>query len=307
MITLWQGSANQWDCDEMGHMNVRIYLEKALEGLGVFAQAIEMPHAFRASGVSTLIAADQHIRYIREVRPGRPLTMAGCVLEVGDSDCWLYQEMRHTDGSAAAAFRTKLLHINAKSGIAFPWSRRTRAALEALIETPPADTQPRSIEPDRDVLPNEEVTRQGALDLGAARIGIGTVPDTHCDPFGRMRTSWFMGRMSDSVPNLLYHWRTDVTQAGGGTRTGGAVLEYRLVYREYPKAGDTFEIYASFNTAEEKVHSLIYWVVDPVSGKAWASTKAVAVTFDLDTRKIINTQPEHIDSLKKLAPIGLSL
>jgi acyl-CoA thioester hydrolase len=32
VIPLWQGSCNQWDCDEMGHMNVRVYVEKQLEG-----------------------------------------------------------------------------------------------------------------------------------------------------------------------------------------------------------------------------------------------------------------------------------
>ena len=34
MIPLWSGIANTWDCDEMGHMNVRVYVEKAMEGLG---------------------------------------------------------------------------------------------------------------------------------------------------------------------------------------------------------------------------------------------------------------------------------
>ena len=47
MKTLWRGSCNQWDCDEMGHMNVRVYVEKQLEGLAVFAHALGMPHAFR--------------------------------------------------------------------------------------------------------------------------------------------------------------------------------------------------------------------------------------------------------------------
>ena len=307
MIMLWQGSANQWDCDEMGHMNVRVYIEKAIEGLGVFAQAIQMPHAFKPNSVSTLIVADQHIRYIREVHPGRPLTMTGCVLEIGESDCFLYQEMRHADGTPAAAFRTKLIHARAKTGNAFPWSTRTRTALEELKGKPPKDTAPRSIEPDSEIRPAAEVTRDIARAHNATLIGMGTVPDNHCDLHGRMRTSWFMGRMSDSVPNLLYQWRTEVTKAAGATRTGGAVLEYRLAYRAYPRAGDTYEIYASYNYATDKVHSLVYWIIDPVSGAAWASTEAIAVAFDLDTRKIIKSQPEQLEILEKMAPTGLSL
>ena len=307
MITLWQGSANQWDCDEMGHMNVRVYIEKAMEGLGVFAHAIHMPHAFSPTGNATLIPADQHIRFIREARPGRPLIMDGCVLDVGESDCWLYQEMRHSDGHVAAAFRTKLIHAEAKSGKAFAWSSRSLEALQALKGKPAKSTAPRSIQPEDPVLPNSDINREAAIRLGATRMGMGTVPSHHCDAYGRMRTAWFMGRLSDSVPNLLYHWRTDVTEAAGGERTGGAVLEYRLVYRAYPHAGDTFEIYASLNRVEDKIHSIIYWIVDPVSGKAWASSEAVAVTFDLETRKIIKAEPKHLEKLNEMAPRGLKL
>jgi len=116
-----------------------------------------------------------------------------------------------------------------------------------------------------------------------------------------------MGRISDSVPNMLYDWRHSISKTAGNTRTGAAVLEYRLVYRVYPKAGDTLEIYSGFNRAEEKIHSLVHWIMDPATGKAWLTSEAVAVTFDLDTRKIINTQPEHIAHLQKIAPAGLTV
>ncbi len=307
MIMLWQGSANQWDCDEMGHMNVRVYVEKMMEGLGAFAHAIHMPRAFAPCSLSTLIPVDQHIRFIKETHPGRPLIMYACVLDVTECDALLYQELRHADGRPAAAFRTRLIHAEAKSGHPFPWSKRTRAALETFKETPPEDTAPRSIKPDGPRRATEEISRDVALANGAPRIGFGTVPDYHCTPHGRMRTEWFMGRISDSVPNLLYDWRMAVAKAAGDLHTGGAVLEYRLIYHAYPKAGDQFEAYSSFARAEEKFHSLVHWLVDPVTGAPWLTSEAVAVTFDLDTRKIIKTQPEHIEILAKLAPRGLGV
>ncbi|HBU34007.1 MAG TPA: acyl-[acyl-carrier-protein] thioesterase, partial [Hyphomonas sp.] len=112
MITLWRGSCNQWDCDEMGHMNVRVYVEKQLEGLAAFAPDLGMPHAFKASSPSTIIPVDQHIRFVREVLPGRPLTMNGCVLETDEDSALIYQELRHADGSLAAAMRTRVLHVD---------------------------------------------------------------------------------------------------------------------------------------------------------------------------------------------------
>ena len=34
MQVLWRGNANTWECDELGHLNVRFYMAKAQEALG---------------------------------------------------------------------------------------------------------------------------------------------------------------------------------------------------------------------------------------------------------------------------------
>ena len=307
MIPLWRGSANTWDCDEMGHMNVRVYIEKAVEGWGVFSHAIGMPHAFRPNTPSVLLPKDQHIRFVAEAHAGRPLEMLGCVVEVGDSDCVLFQELRHGDGRLCAAFRTRLQHARSDSGTPFPWSARTKAALEKLIDTPPEDTKPRSFDPDGAYIEDNEATINVPDHLGVPVIGRGIVPPIHCDPHGRMYPYWFIGRISDSVPNLLHEWRSEVARNAGGVRMGAAVLEYRLVYRKWPRAGDLFQVRTGLAKVERKVHSLVHWVVDPVSGDAWLTSEAAAISFDLDRRKAIAASPEAMGELEKLAPKGLRL
>ncbi len=307
MIPLWKGSANTWDCDEMGHMNVRVYVEKAIEGLGTFAAALGMPHAYKANALSTLLPAEHHIRYIREVHPGRPLAMSGCVLEWDETSALLYQEMRHSDGTCAAAFRTRIIHVDTTRGKAFPWSTRTKAQLEALSERPPEDTKPRGLDPEIAPIPSRMATLEHALKVSAPEIGRGTVPLAHCDPFGRMLAPWFMGRISDAVPNLLYDWRRKVTASSEGAQMGAAVLEYRLIYRKWPRAGDRFVIHSGLAASAEKTHTLAHWVLDPDTGEAWVTTEAVAVTFDLKTRKVIPTPAEQITELEAIAPRGLKL
>ncbi len=307
MIPLWSGIANTWDCDEMGHMNVRVYVEKAMEGLGNFAGAIHMAHAFRAHAPSTLMVAEHHIRYIREAHAGHPLRMAGCVLEWDETSALLYQEKRHGDGRAAAAFRTRVVHVDAKTGKPFPWSTRSRAQLEALIDAAPEDTKPRGLDPSAAPLPSSTTTMATVEQCGAPEIGRGLFQPREADIFGRIAAPCFIGRVSDSVPTLLHDWRSKVAASKTGARMGGAVLEYRLAYRKWPRAGDRYVIHTSLANVAEKTHSLSHWMLDPDTGEAWMTSEAVAVTFDLDTRKVIPTPEEQIAELERLAPRGLRL
>ena len=307
MIPLWAGSANTWDCDEMGHMNVRVYLEKAEEGLGCFAQAIGLPQAYRPGSASTLLPQDQHIRFIHEVHPGRPLRMQGCVLDWDDTSVLLYQELRHNDGRPAAAFRTRLRHVSAATGTPFSWSQQTRQHLANLTGTPPDDTRPRGL--DLTVLPVADsiATLDTVTAGGTPEVGRNLVLPGQCDAHGRLNSSGFMGRISDAVPNLLYDWRREVTARAPGAQMGAAVVEYRLIYRRWPRAGDVMILHSALADANEKTHRLAHWLMDPLTGQAWVTSEAVALTFDLVHRKVLPTPADQIARLADLAPGQLRL
>ncbi len=307
MTPLWKGSCNQWDCDEMGHMNVRVYVEKQLEGLAVFAHEIGMGNAFRPNSPSALMPTDQHIRFVREVLPGAPLTMGGGLVSIGESDAVLYQELRHNDGALAAAFRTRISHLDTIEGKAFPWSQRVLARMQQTIITPPHEAAPKSLAPDAPGLPLSEITMARVHSIGAPQIGLGSVPREHCGVHGWMQPSWVIGRISDSVPNLLHGWRRRVAEAAGRPRMGAAVLEYRLRYHRLPKAGDMFAIHSSLGRVAEKTHGLVHWMMDPVSSSPWSTCEAIAITLDLDARKAIPAPPGMLAELEQLAPRGLTI
>jgi acyl-CoA thioester hydrolase len=288
-------------------MNVRVYVEKQMEGLAVFAHALGMPHAFRHNSPSTIVPVDQHIRFIREVLPGRPLTMHGCLVEVGEADAVVYQELRHADGQLAAAFRTRIMHIDTAGREPFAWGRSVRAAMADDMGMPPEEAAPRSIDPDAPGLPYDEINIARPQGLGVSCIGKGAVPPQHLDVHGRMASPWVIGRVSDSVPNLLYNWRRNVAAAAGDLRMGAAVLEYRMRYHDMPEAGDLFEIYTGLGGVEGKTHSLIHWMMNPVTGRPWATGQATAITLDLDARKAIPAPAAALEELERLAPKGLSI
>ena len=309
MLEVYRGSINTWECDEMGHMNVRFYVAKMMEGLAEFAHALGLSHAFRAGAQATLVPRDQHIRFIKEAHAGKPFTMKACVLEVSESSVLIYQQIDHATGETCAAFRTWIDHVDIETRAPFPWADETRRRLEGLKGAAPPENAPRSL--DLSVAPRATARMADADAISAPVIGRGVVQPSHCDVSGRMLPEMFLGRVSDSIAHLLGPWRenvADLARARGETvRMGGAVVEYRLVYRRWPRAGDRFVIRSGSGFVKEKVHSFIHWVIDPETREAWCTTEAVAVALNLETRKIMPATPELMSALEKVAPPGLSI
>ena len=285
---LYQGSVNTWECDEGGHLNVRFHLERAMIGLAHMARALEMPRAFIAAAGATLVPREAHIRFLREALPGAPLTMHGGVVQMDESEATLCLDMRHGEGAPASCFTFRVAHAETRQFRAFPWSERTREAGKRLACELPAHAAPRSIDLSK---PPSVITRQAAIDAGAARIGGALVSPDQCDAFGRLRGEHFVGRISDSVPNLLAQWRREAGEANGAT-PAGAVVEARMVFRRLPRAGQLIEVHSGLVEVGEKTIRLVHWIVDPESGNPWASMEALALTFDTTTRKTITPSAE---------------
>lgn len=292
---LYQGSVNTWECDDGGHLNVRFHLERAMIGLAHMAHALDMPRAFTAAAGSTLTPLELHIRFLKEARPGAPLSMHGGVAALDENEATFCLDMRHADGAPSSCFTLRVAHVDTRDFRRFAWSERGRAAAQRLACALPDHAKPRSI--DLGKAPSN-ATRQGAIDAGAMRIGGTIVFPDQCDAFGRLRGEHIFGRISDSVPNLLANWRHE-TAAEAGAAPAGAVVEARLVFRRFPRAGDLIEVYSGIVEVGEKTLRLVHWIVDPESGGAWASMEAVALTFDTATRKAIAPSAESRARMQK--------
>jgi acyl-CoA thioester hydrolase len=286
----------------MGHLNVGFYAAKAMEGLVGLAAELGMPRAFSAEALSTLIVRDQHIRFIKEARPGAPLHMIGGVVEWGESDARLLLLLRHRTGEIAAVFQTLVGHATARDARAFPWPDRVSARAAALAMEVPAEARPRSIglEP-----VESRASLERALALGLKRTALGAIRPADCDAFGRMRTELMMARISDGIPHLFDGTRPGVGE--NGARTGGAALEYRLVHLAWPRAGDRVELRSGAAGGDARLRKLVHWLLDPATGKPWGVAEAIAVSFDLETRKLITLTDEALAQANAAAIPGLTL
>ncbi len=93
----------------------------------------------------------------------------------------------------------------------------------------------------------------------------------------------------------------------GVKRIGGAVLEYRLIYLDWPHAGDHVELRSGLRAFDDKTQRITHWLLDPVSGRPWAVSEAVAINLDLDARKIVPISAEAQKALKAFVSEGLTL
>ncbi len=294
---IWVGGINTWECDEMGHLNVRHWVAKSMEALAGLAAELGMPDAFSALAPSTLLVREQHIRFLREAKPGAALSARGGVVAMGEDEARLMIVILHSDGTPAATFQTVVRHATADAGRVFPWPRRIQAAAERLQMDVPDFAASRSITLDPVGAGAGSLAAAQAMDL--KRIGLGVIGAPDCDAFGRMRTEIVMGKISDGILHLLGAGRGLGEGPGAEQpRIGGAALEYRVVHFAWPRAGDRFELRSATAHVEERFRRLRHWMVDPHTGRPWASAENVAVGFDLDTRKVVRLSPEAVAALR---------
>lgn len=306
-VEIWRGGVNTWDCDEMGHMNVRHYVVRAQEGLVGLAAELGLPGAFTPHANATLLVKEHHIRFLREAHAGAPLTMLGGVIEMGETDARLLQLLIHpASGELAATFQTTVVHATPREGQPFPWPRIARERAEALMVEVPEKARARSVDLSP-FAPTASLARADALKL--SRIGLGGLLPTDCDVYGRMRAEQFIGRVSDGIGAFIHPFRDLVVEHAEHRpqRTGGAVLEYRIAYLAWPRIGDRIDIRSGLVGTDARTMRVVHWMLDPATGEPWGTSEAVAITFDLDARKVVPVSDAARAALARFEVPGLAL
>jgi acyl-CoA thioester hydrolase len=302
-VEVWRGSVAAWECDQMGHMNVRFYVARAMEGLVELAAQLGLPGAFRTHAEATLIVRDHHVRFLREARAGDPLVMQAGVVTVEDDQVRILQLLRHARTSElAATFQTLAVHATAREQRPFAWPRRVRDAAGALTIAVPAQAEPRSLtlDPASGGATLAEAERMRLIPLASGAFGA-----QDCDVFGRVEAQHVIGRIADGVPSLagLLGGR----EGPRPSNLGGAVLEYRLAYAAWPRAGDRYVVRSGLIGFDQRAQRLAHWMLDPETGEPWATTEAVAVSLDLEARKIVPLDDDARARLAERVTPGLSL
>jgi acyl-CoA thioester hydrolase len=282
LVPCYRGCVNAWECDENDHLNVRFYLAKANQGLPFALEAIGLSQPVLQRNDARPRIRSQHARFLKESRPATPLTVETGLATEEDRRLTLYSEIRHSltnDVLATVLTELELAGPDGAPGLISP-------ARDAPRCTVPEHGAPRGITAGLEHL---KPAYEAIGEMGFVEIGRGAVAPSECDLAGEMEHYQYVGRMSDSVVNLLAHFQTEEELA---RRTvgieGGALVELRIAFHAPLRTGSLFTIRSGIAAAGRKTQHFVHLFFDESSRACVATAQGVAVAMDLKTRKAID-------------------
>ena len=296
MKEYWRGGVEQWECDNMGHMNVRFWMRRYYDSLASFASDIGLGRAFSSEAKSTLMMGQAHLKFIKEAHVGAALYLKAGPARIDANNIEYFAEIRHSKThDLAATLISKLNYIDCESGNRIGFANEIIAAAEVLKIEIPQYALPRSIDLNQAIAGHD---LDWAKEKGFKRIGLLTVRESHCDVFGRLLPESYFEFISESVPNLAAHRdegasQIETSKAAGKPRIGGAVLENRFDYCAPPKAGDVIEIVSGVVAVADKTRTLQHRIYNAATKEAVCTSHAIVANFDLELRKAVSFAPEY--------------
>lgn len=301
MMEVLRSSVNEWECDQMGHLNVRHYFGRANEGLALLLAELGLgPSRLRHEGL-VLRALDQHVRFQREMRPGTAYCVRAGVVSATPDVLRTYQEISvQPQLELSATFSSELALHHFPSGIRRPFPPQLHALSHPIRSDIPPHGSARGIPRDP---PKPPFTRAHAIERGLVGAFLGPVRAEECDSNGVMRESGMMAKVADGMAHFFLALRERPRTEG----VGGAALEYRFVFRKWPHLGDFVEVRSGLKGLGTKTMQICHFLFDVETGECLASAEAVTISFDLTTRKSIAIAPEHRAAMQHHVIAGLAV
>jgi acyl-CoA thioester hydrolase len=135
-----RGTVHTWQCDHMGHINVRAYGEFFEEACWQLYNAVGITPSLLRSGTFHMAAVQQDIRYLRELLAGDVIVVRSVVTEIREKVLKFAHELSNVETGtrcATSEFTVVCIDSAARRARAFPEDIAARA--RALIgEFPPA-------------------------------------------------------------------------------------------------------------------------------------------------------------------------
>lgn len=299
MIKTYAGEAVQWECDELGHLNMRHYMGKVQQARQFFFLKLGLTQSFKIDAASTVRPKRFTIRYLKESRPGARIFIETGLLSLDENSAELVHIMTHMDGQVSAAITETVEHIYLRTGHAFGWPKRAIEHAQDYRVPRPDISLPRGLPPSN--LAPLAPSKATLIAHKAVPIGRGVFQPAELDIFSAVTPKAILGRVTESIGNFYDLWPEIHEGLYSGGSLSGALLELSCMLHAPATAGDGVEIFSAVQGANPYTRQAAHHLVDPVSGESYASMTASGCLFDLTTRKLVKTPEARIKALQALA------
>jgi acyl-CoA thioester hydrolase len=129
-----RGTVHTWQCDHMGHINVRAYGEFFEEACWQLYNRIGITPSLLRSGTFHVAAVQQDIRYLRELLAGDVIVVRSLVVEVREKVLKFAHQLANVETGvvcATSAFTVVCIDSAARRARAFPEDIAARARAAA--------------------------------------------------------------------------------------------------------------------------------------------------------------------------------
>jgi len=298
----WAGECSAWECDELGHMNMRHYVHKMDEARHGLIIRLGLPHAYRHGTVSSVRVRDFHIKYQGEARPGDSLRIDTALLDLQDTTARLCHLMRHRDGRIAATATETVEHVYLPDDKIFNWPKRVHDNAVKFTAALPAPAKPRNID---GAVDHVGPSLSDLEDAGVSAIGAGVFGVSELDVTERVTMGSLFGRTTSTVAWFKEGWPEFEDPNYKTSGMSAALLEVRAVMHRYPVRGDAYVYAPAMTDANEYTRNFVHNLLDPVTGESYVSMQAAGCKFDLKARKLVKATETDIAILEKGMVKGL--
>ncbi|MEP3889042.1 MAG: thioesterase family protein [Hellea sp.] len=298
----WAGECSAWECDGLGHLNMRHYMTKVMQGRQMFFIRAGLHEAFKSDAFSTIRVTDFHIKYLGEARPDNPLYIETGLLELGETTARICHMMFHGDGRIAATIVENIEHISLRTKAAFPWPKRFEAAVVPFQVDQPQPSKPRNLSYDTvPWKPREADIKK----LTAKHIGSGVFQPFEIGVDGAVTPQAFMGRTTETISHMMDGYPEFLDADYHASGKSGALLEAQMFIHRRAEAGDGYHFYSGVAEGNAYTRKLVHHLFDVVTGDCIFSMIGDGCLFDLKARKLIKASDAQVALLQKNVVKGL--
>jgi acyl-CoA thioesterase FadM len=292
------------EIDELGHLNVRHYgqralasTEKLLSDLGVIGRDVESESALGYD------LPRLYTRYQREQLVGAPVEVHGGLLAIEATRIRLYHELVNpVRDEIAATFVHEVMLYEGGSNEPTRIAEPLRKELSEAVVAWPEYGRPRSIDLDASPI---QLSLTEAVETGLALRRERRIAEEDCDAKGRVTAAMRPYLMWGGQPIGSEPEGPPILDLADGGRMGWASMETRSVMVEQPMVGTRIQSFAATVELGRKTNLRRYWVFDLDTGRLLLANEVVELALHLEKRCAIEIPAEIRTRLEATARFDL--